>query len=209
MQFHIQRRRYALLSSMMATVLVVAACGGGNSDENAAVAEQETANESAMEVTPTSTDGTWTKKASEGQSFSLSTTKYVRYGAGSSWVGKWVSGTVSCSNWFFGKDPIYGVVKQCDVYTAATTDPAPTPTGNTATLTWTAPTSGAAVGYRVYYGTASKNYSQTKGSGTYSATTNISLSDLPTGNTYYFAVTAVDAAGVESSYSNEVAKSIP
>jgi fibronectin type 3 domain-containing protein len=31
---------------------------------------------------------------------------------------------------------------------------------------------------------------------------------LPTGHTYYFAVTAVDAAGNESAYSNEGSKQI-
>jgi fibronectin type 3 domain-containing protein len=32
---------------------------------------------------------------------------------------------------------------------------------------------------------------------------------LTTGYTYYFAVTAIDRAGMESAYSNEVSKTMP
>ena len=72
-------------------------------------------------------------------------------------------------------------------------------------MTWTAPT-GAVSGYRIYYGTASRSYSQALGSGTYSASTAYTLTGLPTGFTYYFAVTAVDSAGRESAYSGEATK---
>ena len=81
---------------------------------------------------------------------------------------------------------------------------APAPTSATAS----AP-AGTVAGYRVYYGTASRSYSQAFGSGTYVTTTTSTLSGLPSGNTYYFAVTAVDAAGVESDYSAEASKLIP
>ena len=64
--------------------------------------------------TPDSTQ-TWTKIANEGETFTLSTTKTVRYGSGTNWVQKTLSGTVSCTNGFFGSDPAYGVVKECDV----------------------------------------------------------------------------------------------
>jgi hypothetical protein len=67
---------------------------------------------------------TWTKIASEGQSFSVSGTQTVRYGAGSSWLTKSVTGSGQCTNGFFGGDPIYGTVKQCQV--AGTTAPPPT-----------------------------------------------------------------------------------
>jgi hypothetical protein len=63
------------------------------------------------------TTQTWTKVANEGQTFSLSTTKTVRYGAQTSWIQKTLSGTVQCTNSFFGADPIYGVTKECDVLT--------------------------------------------------------------------------------------------
>lgn len=85
--------------------------------------------------------------------------------------------------------------------------PAPAPAG-TAALTWVAPT-GTVAGYRVYYGTASRTYSQALGGGTYVTNTSFTLSGLPAGHTYYFAVTAVDPAGVESAYSDEASKPIP
>ena len=61
--------------------------------------------------------------------------------------------------------------------------------------------------YRVYYGTAPNSYIQAKGSGvsTGSATT-LSISGLQSGYAYYFASTAVNAAGQESAYSNEALK---
>jgi Fibronectin type III domain len=85
--------------------------------------------------------------------------------------------------------------------------PAPA-TAGTATLSWTAP-AGSVAGYRVYYGTASRSYSQALGSGTVVTGTTFTISSLPAGYTYYFAVTAFDDAGVESAYSNEASKLIP
>ncbi len=46
------------------------------------------------------------------------------------------------------------------------------------------------------------------GSGIYTTTINATISSLPPGFTYYFAVTAVDASGLESAYSGEVSKVI-
>jgi hypothetical protein len=60
----------------------------------------------------------------------------------------------------------------------------------------------------VYYGTASGTYQQQRGSGIYVTTSSLTLSDLPAGFTYYFAVTAVDSSGNESDYSSEASKSI-
>ena len=77
-----------------------------------------------------------------------------------------------------------------------------------ATLSWTAPT-GTVSGYRVYYGTASGAYEQVLGSGAFAGTTNFTVADLTAGHTYYFAVTAINVAGVESAYSNEATKLIP
>jgi hypothetical protein len=61
-------------------------------------------------------------------------------------------------------------------------------------------------GYRLYYGTASRSYAQSPGSGLYTGSTTVTVTGLSSGNTYYFAVTALDAAGGESGYSNEVSK---
>jgi serine protease len=64
------------------------------------------------------TPGGWAWIASENQSFSVSGTQTVRYGAGSSWITRSVSGGGVCSNAWFGTDPIVGTVKECDVSTA-------------------------------------------------------------------------------------------
>src|SRR5438132_204109 len=63
---------------------------------------------------------TWTFVANENQSFTVSGTQLVRYGANSSWVQKNVSGTVPCTNAYFGSDPAPGIVKAC--YVATTTN---------------------------------------------------------------------------------------
>ena len=82
-----------------------------------------------------------------------------------------------------------------------------------ATLTWKAPTANTdgtsltdLAGYKIYYGTASGNYSQTVDVGNVTSSTVSNLSD---GTTYYFAVTAYDASGIGSGYSNEVSKTTP
>lgn len=68
---------------------------------------------------------TWTKIADEGATFTISGTQTVRYGAGSSFVTQQVTGNGTCSNAFFGNDPAYGVVKECDVASSGGTTTAP------------------------------------------------------------------------------------
>jgi subtilisin family serine protease len=64
------------------------------------------------------TTGTWTRVATEHQSFTISgAAKTVRYGAGTRWISKSVAGNAVCGNAFFGQDPAYGVLKACEVYT--------------------------------------------------------------------------------------------
>ena len=75
----------------------------------------------------------------------------------------------------------------------------------TATLSWAPSTSTNASGYKVYMGTASGVYSS---SITVGNTTTYTSSNLGVGHTYYFAVTAYNGSGIESSYSSEVSKSI-
>ena len=80
-----------------------------------------------------------------------------------------------------------------------------------ARLSWTAParySDGSALTparYRIYYGTTSKSYNQSVAIDN-AATTQWVLS-LPAG-TWFFVVTALDAAGKESAYSNEAIKTI-
>lgn len=82
----------------------------------------------------------------------------------------------------------------------------------TAQLSWTAPTTNTdgtplnnLAGYKVYYGTASRNYSQSANVGN---VTTYTIPNLTDGTTYYFATTAINSAGVESGYSNEVSKAL-
>jgi hypothetical protein len=80
-------------------------------------------------------------------------------------------------------------------------------TAGTAILAWNASTESDLTGYKVYRGT---------GSGTYGAPlatlpktmTNYTVAGLQNGTTYFFVITAYDSSGNESTYSNEVSKSI-
>ena len=59
----------------------------------------------------------------------------------------------------------------------------------------------------MYFGSASRSYAQTKGSGLDAGSTPAyTVSGLSSGRTYYFAVTAYDSNGNESEYSAEVSK---
>jgi len=69
-------------------------------------------------------------------------------------------------------------------------------------LAWDPSPDATVVGYNLYYGTASHSYAMQVPVGTNVAT---SVSGLADGTTYYFAVTAVDAFGVESDFSTELA----
>lgn len=69
-----------------------------------------------------------------------------------------------------------------------------------ATLAWQPSSDPAVVGYKVYYGVASHDYTKTVNVG---PATTATISNLVKGTTYYFAVTAYNSANVESSFSNE------
>ena len=69
----------------------------------------------ACQVAAAGASTDWTRIAAEGQPFSVDGTRTVRYGSGSAWISTSVSGGGTCSNGFFGSDPLYGVVKECDV----------------------------------------------------------------------------------------------
>ena len=69
------------------------------------------------------------------------------------------------------------------------------------TLAWDPSTSTNIAGYKVYYGPASRTYTNTL---TVGNATNTTISNLITGATYYFTATAYDTANLESDFSNEV-----
>ena len=81
------------------------------------------------------------------------------------------------------------------------------PSTSSATLTWNASTSSNVSGYKVYRATASGAYGAPTATLQGSVTTYVSTG-LQSGTTYFFVVTAFDASGTESSFSNEVSKSI-
>jgi hypothetical protein len=75
-------------------------------------------------------------------------------------------------------------------------------TAQNVTLLWDPPNAESDIaGYRLYYGTASGNYSQSTEVGNATTTT---VSNLAVGQTYYFVVTDFNTAGLESLPSNEV-----
>jgi len=80
----------------------------------------------------------------------------------------------------------------------------------TAALSWDANRELDVIGYRVYYGTSPGNYLLPFGAGIdVSAATSLTITGLTKSTRYYFAVTALDAAGNESPFSREVSKDIP
>ena len=68
-------------------------------------------------------------------------------------------------------------------------------------LAWDSSPSSGVAGYRVYLGTASGNYTSSVEAGTATTTT---IPNLLSGTTYFFAVKAYNASGVESAFSNEI-----
>ena len=90
---------------------------------------------------------------------------------------------------------------------------AATAIAGTATLVWDAPTTNTdgspitdLAGYKIYYGTSPASYSTSIDAG---QVTTYQLNTLTAGLTYYFSVTAYNASGIESTFSNEVSKSVP
>jgi len=78
--------------------------------------------------------------------------------------------------------------------------------GQTASLSWQPSPDTNAVGYNLYYGTASHYYTNIVRVGNVSVVT---IGGLVNGTTYYFAATASDAQGQESGFSNEASYLVP
>ena len=75
-----------------------------------------------------------------------------------------------------------------------------------ATLAWDPETASGLAGYRVHYGTASGTYTSVADAG---LQTTYTVTGLTAGTTYYFAATAYDTSGTESTFSNEAAYTVP
>lgn len=74
------------------------------------------------------------------------------------------------------------------------------------TLAWNPVTNAALAGYNVYYGSKSGTYTNVV---SVANVTNATVTGLLEGGTYYFAVTALSTAGLESAYSQEVSYWVP
>jgi len=74
------------------------------------------------------------------------------------------------------------------------------------TLIWDANTEPDLEGYKLYYGYASREYPYSIDVGNL---TSYTVTDLEAGETYYFTVTAYNASGYESDYSDEVNYEVP
>jgi hypothetical protein len=69
------------------------------------------------------------------------------------------------------------------------------------TLEWDASSEADVVGYKLHYGTSSRNYDTIMDVGNY---TSVTIGNLDGNQNYFFAVTAYDADGNESVYSDEL-----
>jgi hypothetical protein len=74
------------------------------------------------------------------------------------------------------------------------------------TLAWNPDAGTNIAAYKIYYGVASRTYTNTNNVGN---VTNATISSLIGGTVYYFAATAVDTLGLESDYSAEVVYTNP
>ena len=73
-------------------------------------------------------------------------------------------------------------------------------------LAWNPSTNPIVTGYNIYYGGASGTYTNEISVGN---ATNVTISGLIQGDTYYFAATTYSALGVESPFSSEVSYTVP
>lgn len=85
--------------------------------------------------------------------------------------------------------------------------PPASPSIGNATLTWTVSVEPNLAGYKIYVGTNSGTYSFAGSPFVTGKVTSYTISSLPKGQTYYFAISAYDQAGDESVLSAEVSKS--
>lgn len=69
----------------------------------------------------------WAKAGAENQTFNVNGQTEVRYGAGTNWIQRSLNGSVNCTNSFFGRDPVAGVAKTCQILTASVISSVPAP----------------------------------------------------------------------------------
>ena len=84
----------------------------------------------------------------------------------------------------------------------------PPPGTGSALLSWTPDSGSNLAGYKIYVGTAPGQYGYPGSPIVIGLASSYTLSNLPQGQTYYFAISAYTSSGTESGLSNEVSKSI-
>jgi hypothetical protein len=161
-------------------------------------ATQGAANPTNQTITLTS-NGTWT--ASDNTSWlSLSVTSGSNNGT--------ITASVNTANLAIGNHTgTITVIGGGITRTASVTLTLNAPATSSATLTWNANTESDLASYRVYRSTTPGVYGAALAT-IQAGTLSYVATGLQVGTTYYFTITAVDTAGNESSYSNEVSKSI-
>jgi len=103
---------------------ILSACGGGGGGESTAGGSLIG---DAIAQVPASVPITWSTAVAENQTFSVSGPTVVRYGVGDKWIQRTLTGTINCSNSFFGSDPEFGAVKSCQVLSGDVINPSPAP----------------------------------------------------------------------------------
>jgi len=93
--------------------------------------------------------------------------------------------------------------------TAPAPTPTPTPTQHIVDLSWNLSTSPNITGYNVYRGTSYAGPYSKINSGGLVASSLYTDSNVSSGYTYYYVVTAVDSSGAESGYSNKTQAVVP
>lgn len=164
----------------------------------------------------TATAFSWVKVANQSGMFNVSTNRIVRYGSGTKWVTKTMTGMGLCTTAFFGTDPAPGVTKQCEMFTSSTS--AAAPASYNIKLSWTIPATrqngqplalSELKGYEVYYATDSSASTANDTVVTISggSTTTSTITKLPAG-TYYFSISAIDVNGMKSPLSTMVSTKV-
>ena len=97
--------------------------------------------------------------------------------------------------------PLWAVLSGVVLFFLGVSDTAAQESSQTLTVSWNPNSEEDLAGYRVYYGTASRRYTNVIDVGNH---TYQEISGLKSGVRYYFAVTAYDLAGNESDFSEEV-----
>jgi hypothetical protein len=92
--------------------------------------------------------------------------------------------------------------------TPSSTSPPPNGSTGNVRLTWRSNQEPDLAGYKLYIGTASGIYNFAGSPFSINIATSYIASNLPKGQTYFFALSAVDTAGNESVLSNEISKSL-